>query len=96
MDSLVLMSSMLLPCSIIPSSLKNKSLELAMDHCITISSTGEPRSSMGESMRRRMSTRKEVAALVLLCCNLFFMTIYTQILSVEHLDWAESGSVSVG
>jgi len=47
-------------------------------------------------MRRRMSTRKEVAALVLLCCNLFFMTIYTQILSVEHLDWAESGSVSVG
>ena len=97
MDSLVLMSSMLLPCSIIPSSLRNKSLGLAMDRCIIISSTGEPRSSMGELMIRRISTRREVAALVLLCFNpIFFMPIHIQILSVERLDRVGSGSVSVG
>ena len=73
MGSLILMSSMLSPCSTMPSFLKNKNLELVMDRYITTSSTGEPRSSMGELMIRRISTRREVAALVLLCCNpLFF------------------------
>lgn len=80
-----------------PSSSKNKNLELAMDRCITTSSTGEPRSSMGELMIRRISTRREVAALVLLCCNPFFsMPIHIQILSVERLDRTRSDSVSVG
>jgi len=48
-------------------------------------------------MIRRISTRREVAALVLLCFNpIFFMPIHIQILSVERLDRVGSGSVSVG